>query len=314
MLTIRPFDYSAGDYERMVAIDNAVFAAFTLGVEEWRHRDDSRDESRYFRRDLVEVEGQVVAYGQVEQLAGEHKFFFLVAVDPKHERPDFRPAYFEHALAALAPFEPQVLSSGALESNTNDAAFLESTGFQPVMREISSELNVLTFDEKIFTPIANRVAGAGIEILSLSQLQKRDPKWKVKLYELFYALLADVPATNPVEKPPLADFEGSMLSGPNYDVNGWFVALDGDQYVGMSQVSPNKVDPEQMYGGLTGVIRSHRRKGIATALKLRGIDYARQLGVKRIVVFNEERNPMFQLNLQLGFWPKPAWVIYEKAL
>jgi GNAT superfamily N-acetyltransferase len=217
-------------------------------------------------------------------------------------------------MKALVALEPQILSSGALENRANDVDFLESKGFQPVLREISSELNVLTFDEKIFTPIVNKAAATGIEILPLSQLQKRDPEWKVKLYDLFYALLADVPATNPVEKLSLAHFEQSMLSGPNYDVDGWFVALAGGQYVGMSQVSPSKENQEQMFGGLTGVVRSYRRRGIATALKLRGISYARDIGVKRIVVLNEEHNPMFQLNLQLGFWPKPAWVIYEKVL
>jgi mycothiol synthase len=314
MLTFRPFDYSDDDYERLVAIDNAVFVSYALSVEEWRHRDESRAKGAYFQREMIELRGRVVAYGQVEQLAEPHKFFFLVALDPQHERPDIRPAFFERALSALAAHKPKALSSGALENNANDVAFLEASGFQPVLREISSELDMMDFDEDVFRPIANQVAAAGIDILSLGQLQRRDPEWKANLYELFYTLLADVPSNNPVEKLPLADFEHTMLRGPNYDVNGWFVALAGREYVGMSQVSQNKVNPEQMYGGLTGVVKSYRRRGIATALKLRGIRYARQIGAKRIVVFNEESNPMVRLNLQLGFWPKPAWVIYEKEL
>lgn len=66
--------------------------------------------------------------------------------------------------------------------------------------------------------------------------------------------------------------------------------------------------------GLTGVIRSHRRRGIATALKLRTIDYAQQHGAMTIETSNEENNPMYQINLKLGFQPKPAWVSYRKSL
>ena len=104
-----------------------------------------------------------------------------------------------------------------------------------------------------------------------------------------------------------------MLSGPSYNVDSWFVALDGARYVGMSQGRPNPVDPENMYSGLTGVVPSHRRLGIATALKLRVIAYTRQKGIKTLVALNEEHNPMFQLNLALGFKLKPAWVTYEKT-
>ncbi|MEA3408886.1 MAG: hypothetical protein U9Q95_00905, partial [Candidatus Eisenbacteria bacterium] len=64
--------------------------------------------------------------------------------------------------------------------------------------------------------------------------------------------------------------------------------------------------------GLTGVVRSHRRKGIATALKVHGFSRAKEHGARWIETDNEEKNPMFELNLRLGFKPTPAWTEYRR--
>ena len=54
--------------------------------------------------------------------------------------------------------------------------------------------------------------------------------------------------------------------------------------------------------------------GIATALKLHAIRFAKKEGIELIETENEENNPMYQLNVQLGFRPLPAWVEFEKTL
>ena len=59
---------------------------------------------------------------------------------------------------------------------------------------------------------------------------------------------------------------------------------------------------------------SYRRRGIATALKLRSIEFAKAYGAKELKTDNEENNPMYQLNLSLGFRPKPAFLSYKKSL
>ena len=68
------------------------------------------------------------------------------------------------------------------------------------------------------------------------------------------------------------------------------------------------------YTGLTGVSRDYRRRGIVTALKVKAIEVAKVDGFETIETSNEENNPMFQLNLQLGYEPAPAWLEFEKKL
>ena len=69
-----------------------------------------------------------------------------------------------------------------------------------------------------------------------------------------------------------------------------------------------------MQTNLTGVLRSHRRRGIATTLKLHAMAFAHQYGARVIVTDNEESNPMYDLNMKLGFKPGPALVENQKQL
>jgi GNAT superfamily N-acetyltransferase len=74
-----------------------------------------------------------------------------------------------------------------------------------------------------------------------------------------------------------------------------------------------------LYTGFTGVLPTYRRRGIATALKVRALTYARGLltstGEHPLVrTGNEENNPMLQINLCLGFVELPGEVILLKEL
>jgi GNAT superfamily N-acetyltransferase len=112
----------------------------------------------------------------------------------------------------------------------------------------------------------------------------------------------------------LEHYVKNVLENPGFMADAYWVALDGDEYVGMSNLWRNLSDPQKLNTGLTGVRRSHRRRGIATALKVRGIKFAQAHGKTAIETGNEEHNPMYQLNLQLGFQPKPAWMDFIRHL
>jgi len=63
---------------------------------------------------------------------------------------------------------------------------------------------------------------------------------------------------------------------------------------------------------LTGVLPEYRRRGIATALKVKTISYAREHGFRRI--FTNSDNPAMKvLNAKLGFVSGP-WRVYRKNL
>jgi GNAT superfamily N-acetyltransferase len=65
--------------------------------------------------------------------------------------------------------------------------------------------------------------------------------------------------------------------------------------------------------GDTGVTRTYRRRGLALALKLRGITYARAHGHPLIRTLNVSSNQsILALNQRLGFRRSLAWVGFIK--
>jgi len=147
-----------------------------------------------------------------------------------------------------------------------------------------------------------------------AELENIDPQWRHKLHLLDSELEQDVPSPDAPKKTSFEDFEKHILKNPNFIADAFFVALDNGEIVGESSLWVSETDRERLITGSTGVGRSHRRRGIATALKLHAIVYARQHGIKIIVTDNEENNAMYQINLMLGFEPQPTWIVFEKTL
>ena len=83
---------------------------------------------------------------------------------------------------------------------------------------------------------------------------------------------------------------------------------------GCEQSVERRGQQQNLNVGVTGVLPSHRRNGIATALKLKTIQYAIDYGAVTLKTGNEENNPMYDLNMALGFKPKPAWLSLRKTL
>ena len=93
------------------------------------------------------------------------------------------------------------------------------------------------------------------------------------------------------------------------------VAVDGDMYVGSTDIHLfPKSDPFKAWTGSLGVLKDYRRQGIATALKVKAIEKLRDKGVKQVRTDNEENNPMYKINVALGFTPEPYCYDYQREL
>ena len=74
-------------------------------------------------------------------------------------------------------------------------------------------------------------------------------------------------------------------------------------------------EAEQAFNVHTGVIRTHRRRRIALALKLAAIRYARSQGARSLSTHNDSTNgPMLALNRKLGYVPEPGRYTLRRAI
>ena len=63
------------------------------------------------------------------------------------------------------------------------------------------------------------------------------------------------------------------------------------------------------------MLRAYRRRGVALALKLRGVAYARAHGYTRVNTGMASNNAaVVALNTRLGFVPQRAYVTFRKDL
>ena len=76
----------------------------------------------------------------------------------------------------------------------------------------------------------------------------------------------------------------------------------------------NKFEPNKGWTGALGVLRNFRRRGIATALKIKAIEKLLKKGVTELRTDNEKNNPMYKINVALGFKPVPFSLDYSKKI
>jgi GNAT superfamily N-acetyltransferase len=317
VIAIRPFESTDAEYRALLAIHQAIYPEYVDTVEEWRHQDETWDPKYLFQRYLAEKDGQIVATGLLCEPWWAYKpdkYHLGILVHPDYQGQGIGGRLYDFLMEQVLNRNPQTITAQTREDKPVGIGFLSRRGFAQVQRDPISELDVTSFEADKFAPIAKRVAAQGIVIKSLAELARVDPKWKQKYYELDSEVIRDVPSPDPITLQPFEIYDEHLFGAPDFNPPSQFIALDGEEWVGMSGLWVALADPKKLYTGLTGVKRSHRRRGIAMALKLRAIAYARACGAKVIETDNEENNPMYQINLRLGFEPRPAWLLFQKRL
>ena len=162
--------------------------------------------------------------------------------------------------------------------------FVTRRGFEDVIQEI----NVL----RKLEPGDGEVAPGIFEV--------RDEHLR-EVYELCVETIPEIHVPLPGEAPPYDEW----LEKERHQASAGFVALDNGSVVGYARLYETGL-PHRLEHGLTAVRRSHRRRGLATALKQAQIRWAADHGYRELVSDMVEGNAaMRAVNDRLGYRPLP---------
>lgn len=309
---LRPFNKK--DYEAVAEIWNANFPDNRTTADEWRCDDKLFDETRYERRRYVAVdEGtqKVVGYSDIHHLPGmfhPQKFGLSVMVHPEWQRRGVGSLLYERLMNDLLELNAITVRASVREDKGDALTFMKRRGFMEERRTWELHLSVAEADISPFLPVAERVSAKGIVITTLKEERERDPDCLRKLHELSNAIHADIPMPDQFTPVSFEEFKRSF-EHPTLLPDAYFIAKHSDRYIGRSDLWRSEAEPERLYQGVTGVLREYRRQGVATALKVKTIEYAKQHGYQLIATWNDSTNAgMLALNEKLGFRRQVGWI------
>jgi mycothiol synthase len=305
------------DYPAIVAIENLRFPDYADTVEQVRFHDEKRDAKILWNRFLAEDEsGNVLgccSYNQSEDMYHPRKFNVGVCLRPEHEGKGIGTALYDTLLEAIAPYDPILLRTNVREDYARSMTFVRKRGYEEEQRDWESRIDPRAIDFSRWADALPKAEAGGITIKSYAELAD-DRDRDRKLYELDWAVTLDMPSPDTLTEPGFDHFQKKVLENPDFIPTAWFVALDGDRYVGESALWRSSVD-DSLYTGATGVLREYRRRGIATALKIRALSHAASIGCPLVKTWNAQSNrAMLSINEALGFEKQPAWISFGLKL
>jgi len=316
MFKIREFQQNKEDYRNLAHLMSNVWINHPVTIDELKYHDEFR-EKKYFRKlYILEYDTHFAGFcdfGERSWAYVKGGYFIEILVTPEYRNKGGGSLLFTRVLDELKDRELVKLSSYTCEDQPEGIRFLKKRGLAITMREPNSSLDVETFNFNQYLSLINTLKKQNIQIVSLSEAKLKIDEWKQKLYDVDWLIGKDIPFPDPPTKPPFDVWERMVFAPDRFNEDTYIVAVDENDIVGISCIKHVPADKEIMITSITGTLRSYRRKGVATAMKAVCIQNAKEIGIKKIITDNEENNPMYTLNMKLGFTPLPAWLQLEKT-
>ncbi len=317
-LHIRPS--TAADYPAIVEVLRLHEPDSQTTPESMARADANRNPEHARLRLVAERDGQIVGSAvasHMNDLFHPQKFWMYLYIHPSHLRQGIGSALYQELLDGLKPHNPILFYTDTSEDWPHGLGFLGKHGFVENSRTWESWINPQDFDPAPYLDAQSKVEGQGFKILTWDELET-DPQRNQKYWRLEMALASDMPLPESAEFTEYSyeHFEKNFLQSPTWlpQANLIAVAPDG-RYVGLNALWLNEKDPSLLGNGTTGVLPDFKRRGMALALKVKNLIWAKQQGYVGIKTFNRSDNlPMWSINERLGFVRKPAWVNFEKRL
>ena len=154
-----------------------------------------------------------------------------------------------------------------------------------------------------------KLEGRGIAIATVAELGGET--FLRRLHLVGQGASADIPGSYEYVPEPYEEWV-VWLQSPSVHLDRLWVATLGGDPIGYSFLAYR---PSVVETGFTGVLREHRGKGVARALKLETLVQAIELGVTTVETDNDSENaPILHLNEALGYAEIPGKIAFHRKL
>ena len=250
--------------------------------------------------------------GEEELAPRSDLLFFDIRVPPDLQGQGIGKALYDVILAEARRHGVRYLQTKVWSALERAKRFVAERGFAETWRRIDSELDVAAFDFAPYVQLEPQLAANGLRIHTFADIE-HEADCLARLHELDTRLWADIPYGDTVNRPGIEQYRQELVDNPDFLPEGCFVAVDqAGEYVGYSYLTRGETSYNTE---MTGVLPAYRGRGVALALKLRGIAYACACGVATLETQNDAVNDaMLGLNRKLGFRQIGATIRYRREL
>ena len=305
-----PADYPTIAEILNISWPDSARTAEHMKEEEEAARKHGPGQMRYYAAEQSEQVSGVALYDQPLRFYQPGKFRVNIAVAPQHRQQGIASALAAHLMSELRQIDAREVWIKLQEGMAAGIRFARAHRFQEEVRIWELQRDLTTFDPRPYAPQWRDLQRQGIDIHTLQELQG-DAGCHHKLYELLVQVGHDLPATEYWHSPTCAEFLDDLASR---SPQAYFIAHAGETYLGLSYLSQRT--PQSPWKiGFTGVARAYRRRGIALALKVRGMVYAQQHGCRLLGTGVDSTNQgSLAVNERLGFARQETWLVFNKKL
>tara|TARA_Y100000768_G_C23941421_1_gene665320 strand:+ start:28 stop:990 length:963 start_codon:yes stop_codon:yes gene_type:complete len=320
-MQIRNFNETDEEFKELARIDNLV------NHDSIDHPDD--DKRDWSIRDRSIIRNRLLLY-ENDSLIGAMYYsqgrernkrttFFTLNIDPAFNTEESRSLLYNRMLKEIKIFDSNTITTSVYDHPNYHLIkeFLIEKNFKLVQTNREYSCDITKIDLKKYQPLIKKLEKEGIKFYDSKEQMINFPDHFKKLEKLKWKYCQDFPIPNGIEHTRPSFDRFVKLTNDFYEncYGADIVAVFKGQYIGATdlEVYP-KSEPHKAWTDGLGVIKNFRRKGIATALKIKAIQKLLSKGVTEIRTDNEQNNPMYKINEALGFTPVPFSMDYMKKI
>lgn len=279
-----------------------------LSVEQVLQSEKQRNPNKPALRLFAEIDGEPVAIGRAF-CWGDPKEAMVARIYtlPEHREQGIARELSERIHAFALETGSRKLTVSTFHDEPEGIEFIERRGFTKTHILYHQTLDLTA-------PLQPQELPSGYTFTSYAELKGTDRNERV--YACVHQADKDVPHIDNFGLLSYEDFLRHIIEPPTFIPTAFALALHEGEIVGVSNLIWDDIaNQDKVFTDFTGVLRAHRGKGLAKALKYHSLKAAQSLGAGVCITMNSDENaPMLAINRAVGFQIKNQVVEYVKEL